>query len=569
MTNKREDDSKIKDLDQNKHLDVNNMDNDKKVDRNFESITLSFLNLFKKRKYGLPFSLDEIAQKLPNIYNDTTRFLSLRAPHSDKLIIHFSRGLNPPSNSKRSPFILPLSLIKPIKRSNFSLNPNENDSNRKLEDDRLKLVHVLHNSNNNILENDLNYFTKVNKDRIIDISNTIHTPFSTGLDSKNIKTISKDPTTIIRDERSDLGSNSNLKIYSDDKTSKILRTFNADAMTLGQNILFSKDKFNLRTPTGFALLIHELTHVQQLRESNSLYSNESGIKTNKQIPSSLWEKEALDNEKLSLKYYKYLDKKQVENSSLKYGLKKSIHNNGMNDHIQGNSHNVGTVNNGITGHKNDDLDVDLSYTKARIDDLTKPVSIERTNNSSFSGPLEFGRGESKNDLETNNKPDKTFSEISSPFNNDIGVQDYSKSFNISVPYLSFGDTLETGGKVTDHLSLSDSNNVFPSSPSPPLSNPPLFYIPSSTSSTFPSLPSQPSSNSIPYSGQLFAETNRAINSSENPQSPITQNQILPTPASNGHSTLQLNSLDLESIAEKVYQLIQSNIKIQKARIGIR
>lgn len=102
-------------------------------------------------------------------------------------------------------------------------------------------------------------------------------------------------------------SSPSTKIHMNADSTFILKTKNADAMTIGNNIFIKYEKFNLRTPKGIALLFHELTHVRQFKEkkvnlqkpdSRNTFSN-SGLIGN-------LEKEALENENLvmNLLYYK-------------------------------------------------------------------------------------------------------------------------------------------------------------------------------------------------------------------------------------------------------------------------
>ena len=274
---------------------------------------------------------------------------------------------------------------------------------------------------------------------------------------------------ITRKERTKIRTSSNIKVQADDDSSNILKNYNADAMTLGQNILFSKDKFNLRTASGFGLLIHELTHVRQLRNSNSLYSNGYGIKTNQHVPSSMWEKEALDNEKLSLKYFKYLDKKQRENTNSNYGLRLAINNSGLvgqrklnydkNSNLVG-FNSVGTFHQGVTGkdgvfgYRNnisEDLNFDLDYAKDKIDDLIKSVSVERTNHNDFSRSTKRTHSPSEGYRNEQIKDNRSFDRLSSS-NDDIPMQDYPNTLNTSVPLLSFGEVLTSGSDTFKHLS---------------------------------------------------------------------------------------------------------------------
>src|SRR5262245_31041592 len=52
-----------------------------------------------------------------------------------------------------------------------------------------------------------------------------------------------------------------VNIITDNELSEIPGKYNADAITIGSNIIFRKDKFNAHSPQGIALLVHELTHI--------------------------------------------------------------------------------------------------------------------------------------------------------------------------------------------------------------------------------------------------------------------------------------------------------------------
>lgn len=60
--------------------------------------------------------------------------------------------------------------------------------------------------------------------------------------------------------RTDLGS---ARLHTDATAARIAAGHRANAVTLGRDIFFAAGRFRPETPVGFALLVHELTHVRQ------------------------------------------------------------------------------------------------------------------------------------------------------------------------------------------------------------------------------------------------------------------------------------------------------------------
>jgi hypothetical protein len=561
-----------------KSLDAKS-DEDKSSILNFEfnsPLLLGFVT--KRKKHKKPFLQNDSAVNLQNIYSVSDMLLDLRILQPDKTLDHASRRLNVVSSSKNFSVMAHSSLTEPLRYPNVSPFPNKKNDRKLKKKDGLVSLKVLSKNNKDKLGNDLNYYVETNEGDISNIS-YIKPASISNFDSNHFRGLPKVNAVINNKQRPKIRADSNIKIHADNDSSNILKDYNADAMTVEQHIFFSKDKFNLKTPSGFALFIHELTHVRQLKDSNSLYSNGYGMKTNHHAPSSMWEKEALDNEKLYLKYYNYLGKKQRESTTTSnYEPKKGIKSGGLvtqrklitnkySNLVGFNSntpfHQRVTGKDRVFGYRNnasEDLNFDLNNAKAKIDDLINPVSVEQTDNDDFfritkrtHSPSEGYRNEQTHD-------NQTLSHLSSP-NNAIGTQNYLNTPNISVPLLSFGKVSRSESDIFNHNS--EPNLIYSTSPSSPPQSHTSFSAPSTTNSSL------SNDGPISHSMALFAETNRSVDFDDNNTTPIMQNSIAQNAGNTPHSGMQLNSFDLESIAEKVYRLIQSNIKIQKSRVGIR
>lgn len=65
-----------------------------------------------------------------------------------------------------------------------------------------------------------------------------------------------------------------IRIHTDFIANNLAQSLNADALTIGRDIFFARDKPNLAKPEDIALLGHELTHVkQQMEIGQSIYRN--------------------------------------------------------------------------------------------------------------------------------------------------------------------------------------------------------------------------------------------------------------------------------------------------------
>ncbi len=52
-----------------------------------------------------------------------------------------------------------------------------------------------------------------------------------------------------------------IRVHDGDAADEVARTHRADAVTVGSDVFFRQGRFNPRDPAGFALLVHEATHV--------------------------------------------------------------------------------------------------------------------------------------------------------------------------------------------------------------------------------------------------------------------------------------------------------------------
>jgi cell division septum initiation protein DivIVA len=72
---------------------------------------------------------------------------------------------------------------------------------------------------------------------------------------------------------------SNVRIHTDQSAVQSTNEVYAKAYTIGQDIVFDKDRFAPNTPEGLGLLAHELTHVVQQQRGSSIHpsSNDSAL----------------------------------------------------------------------------------------------------------------------------------------------------------------------------------------------------------------------------------------------------------------------------------------------------
>jgi len=401
----------------------------------------------------------------------------------------------------------------------------------------------------------------------------------------DIKNSSTDTTTIKDDGSKKLYSNTNpkSKINADENTSKLLKRVNADAMTLGSNIFF-KDKLNLNTPKGFALLIHELTHINQLKNHSLLYSNEFDAIPSQKRLNSYWEKEALDNENLAFGYIK----SKIQKQNKTYNFNKSdkpdfitvniIGPNLSNSNIDNDNDNRAlslsnntvfknyairkgkslSLINDLTFNNNDDADDGIA--KNKIGNLIESASIQYQNyNDVYENLPVWPINDLIKDISAkNNNFYSSYDGEERMENNDFKMQVNSDTPNYSSPRLLY----ENNTKIKSDFSIN-------SSPGPKITAAP---------SVVPEVLSPPPNLTYFSSIPLYASSDRLVDSNSTSLE-SSRNQILPAQSIMSGSAVSHSSssphhssfsaMDLESIAERVYEIIQSKIKIQKARIGIR
>jgi hypothetical protein len=93
---------------------------------------------------------------------------------------------------------------------------------------------------------------------------------------------------------------SDINLHTDLQAQNLMRSLGVDAMTFGRDIYFAKGMYDPTTPSGIALIAHELTHVKQ-QEKYSTASNWISPTTYTSL-----EKEAIKNERKVFNFfYKY------------------------------------------------------------------------------------------------------------------------------------------------------------------------------------------------------------------------------------------------------------------------
>ena len=336
-------------------------------------------------------------------------------------------------------------------------------------------------------------------------------------------------------------TSSRINIVTDNSFNEIADRYNADAITLGPNIIFAKDKFNSQTPQGMALLVHELTHIYQLKKLHDSpygnYHNPANSLKNK------WEQEALNNEQFA--YELLTDSNKLYENALSYGKIHAMYDQNMVSSFV------------LPYHIANNYDINGDYNDNRVNnarktsvDLTTILEIVSKKNSSFEQV-----GSSLGDIESYRYPTllPSFFTIprldllpsnKSPYLNTTSSD--SLAYN-NYPDLSFGNMLNP--TKNDIVSRTTTNNSANSK----------YYVNNS------------SSNSISYPiTPLFAEHSRNIdmNSALGSDSSQHTSVSLPPAMDNPLSSNTVN-LDIEAIAEKVYQILYNKIKIQRARRGIR
>jgi hypothetical protein len=86
----------------------------------------------------------------------------------------------------------------------------------------------------------------------------------------------------------------NVRVHTDGAAHESARSVNAQAYTVGSNIVFQRDKYDPSSDTGRHMLAHELTHVVQQR-SGPVDGTDAGGGVKVSDPSDRFEREAVTN----------------------------------------------------------------------------------------------------------------------------------------------------------------------------------------------------------------------------------------------------------------------------------
>lgn len=272
-------------------------------------------------------------------------------------------------------------------------------------------------------------------------------------------------------------------IHTGSIANRLVRSYGADALTLGRNVFFASDKYKPNTPRGLALLVHELTHVKQLEDHN--------VNSGKQVlgysQRSLFESEALRNEREALNLF-------------------SRHNAATrHDHYHHNDHQYYYFHNPFRP-------ISGWYTHSTFR-LT-----EYNNNIGYSDQTSrFVIKDSKDEVKNNTDP----------------------NYNIYYTYHSkYHDSALTYSSQSNNFKYSDTSQQLRSSNINSISTP---------------LKAE-SGRSLPSVNEGSAES--GVDSAIPPASP------LPPPPT-------LATLDIDQVADKVYSLLERNIKKQREQRGFR
>lgn len=309
-------------------------------------------------------------------------------------------------------------------------------------------------------------------------------------------------------------------IITSNEADIITNQYNADALTIGNNIFISQNKFDLTSPQGIGLLIHELVHVKQIKERGKAISSEvlgrKGDDTMFKFNSSLQsldktsnlENEAIEQEERIISYMNYLQQNSFENPN----------------------------NNSVS--------------------TSSSTSLNFPENPFFSNSF-------PSDYKTFNYPFATV------------LNDILSNLNLSKNIINNVNNKE---HIIHNKGLINDNFIKPSIPLVTNSN--LFKDHNTTDNYFSylgqNIDNHVNSKSFTYSPVpiLFASRDRTVNSiSDMPNS-------IPDNAMNNNSQIQSNIpsesnpinsipyIDIEYLADKVYSIFQNKIQIQKMRRGI-
>ena len=98
-----------------------------------------------------------------------------------------------------------------------------------------------------------------------------------------------------QDMESRLGADfSDVRVHTDDRAHASAQSVNAQAYTVGSNIVFQRDKYDPASSDGQTMLAHELTHVVQQR-SGPVDGTPNGTGVSVSDPSDRFEREAVAN----------------------------------------------------------------------------------------------------------------------------------------------------------------------------------------------------------------------------------------------------------------------------------
>ncbi|MFJ8579956.1 DUF4157 domain-containing protein [Micromonospora sp. NPDC093277] len=104
------------------------------------------------------------------------------------------------------------------------------------------------------------------------------------------------PTDVRTDMETRFGGQdfSDVRVHTDGAAHESAKSVNAQAYTVGSNIVFQRDSYDPASPTGQHMLAHELTHVVQQR-SGPVDGTDTGGGVKVSDPSDRFEREAVTN----------------------------------------------------------------------------------------------------------------------------------------------------------------------------------------------------------------------------------------------------------------------------------
>jgi hypothetical protein len=317
----------------------------------------------------------------------------------------------------------------------------------------------------------------------------------------------------------DLNYDNIINIVTGSEADIITNQYNADALTIGNNIFFSQNKFDLTSPKGIGLLIHELVHVKQMKERGKAVSSEAlaekGYDTNFRLNTSLQslvnssdlENEAIEQEEKIISYMNYLQQSPFEDTNNNLGTSSTSINVAKNPFFS----------NSFPSYYNT---FSYPFTTILHDILTNLNLSENIVNNVSNKQYIIHNKELINDNFIKSSVD--------PF---VTNSNLFKAHNTNDEYFSF-----LGQNTTNH----DNSKTSTYSPAP----------------------------------ILFASRDRTVNSLSTisdsiPNNTMTNNsQIQSNISSEANPINNIPNIDIEYLADKVYNIFQNKIQIQKMRRGI-